>query len=770
MIQIGRIREGFSWFKGLHTESIQDLLTNIDNIIDQIPEDERWNSYYTLAHHKEGNRITKTFIKQDVIAFDIDQMQIDNYESYIPIVCDALNIDVNKTGIVNSGNGLHFLILVDEITDVNYFKKYKKAYKNTCTIINDALKAANLEGKADDVVFEPTRVFRLPNTKNIKQKNNQQIVKKAFIVNANMEKQSLELLEPDTITENEVLTDGEYGKPDQQYILNQCNFLKWIEDNPEEVHEPEWYAMLSITAHFEDDNETSRRLTEALDTPSINKSNKEAKIDQARDRSGPRKCSSISQLPNWGGCRACPHFGKVSSPICLKGPNYIATESLGFTLKIGNKIIRQYPDLLKFYNKQHSHKSIGSIGSIYVFDKTHYRATNKAEVRNFALEHFVPLAKATERSEFYSFVEDSNITSESFMNNKNNEGLINFKNGVLDIESGELLEHDPEYGFFYCLPFDYDPDAKCPTWDNYVSTITLGRECLQDVLHEYMGYIVRGSDYIFQNALILSGTGKNGKSTFIQIMRELVGSSNTSNTSITALATDKFMVSNLHGKLVNFSEEEPPNCFKETGIFKHITGGTEITAQFKYGQPFEMINKAKIIITYNEMPYLSDTSTGMKRRLLVVPFEYDLEKEHASKVDIHLKSKLNGELSGIFNKALEGWKRLEVNKKFTRSKFIDEQLTELVNNSDPIAAFITEECTVGNEKEFTTVAALYKSYSDFHLQNYNTKPVTKRNFGNKIKQKGFNLSTKRIENKTARCIDSITLNTKRKSNPEQNRF
>lgn len=755
MIQVGRIRQGFQYFKGVKAASIVDILKRPGKTITQIPSNELWNCYYTLAHHEEGNRVTSTFISQEVIAFDIDGMNVDDYETYIPIVCDALDVEKDKTGIINSGNGLHFLILVEPITDVLYFKKNKSAYKNTCKIINEALAAANLLGKADEVVFEPTRIFRLPGTQNIKQKNNQQIVKDCFVLQPNLVKQTLDLLKADDVKPTEILTQGEYGTPDEAYILSQCEFLKWIESNPEEVHEPEWYAMLSITAHFRDENETSRRLTDLLDTPSINKTNKEAKIEQAVERSGPRKCDSINQLSNWNGCKSCPHYQKVTSPICLKGPNYISTQEMGFTLKLGRSTIRQYIDLLKFYDLEHSHKSVPSMGKIYIWDKTHFRVTTKPEIRNFSLEHFKPTAKATERTEFYNYVEDSFITGESFLNNKNNEGFINFKNGVLDVSTNELLDHDPSYQFFYCLPFDYDENAVAPTWDKYIKSITLDRDCLQNILHEYMGYIIRGGDYLYHKALILSGSGKNGKSTFIQILRSLVGEDNCSDVSITAISQDKFMVAELHGKLVNFSEEEPPECFKQTGKFKHITGNSMTSAQFKYGQPFQMKNKAKVIITYNEMPYLSDTSTGMKRRLMVVPFNFDLEREH-KKVDENLQYKLLKELPGIFNIALKGWERLEKQKGFTHSRFVEDELDELIAVSDPYKAWF-KECTVPEKNYKLPVAEIYSSYTNYCNENYNSKPMSRMKFSTSLKRSGFEINVLSFENKSSRCVRDLKL-------------
>ena len=93
-----------------------------------------------------------------------------------------------------------------------------------------------------------------------------------------------------------------------------------------------------------------------------------------------------------------------------------------------------------------------------------------------------------------------------------------------------------------------------------------------------------------------------------------MGDDNCANISIVSLNQSQFAGASLHGKLVNFSEEEPPECFKETGVFKNITGDGVLSVQYKFGDAFEMRNKAKLVISYNDMPYLADTTKGMLRR------------------------------------------------------------------------------------------------------------------------------------------------------------
>jgi P4 family phage/plasmid primase-like protien len=173
-----------------------------------------------------------------------------------------------------------------------------------------------------------------------------------------------------------------------------------------------------------------------------------------------------------------------------------------------------------------------------------------------------------------------------------------------------------------------------------------------------------GGEYRFHRALWLGGEGRNGKSTFIDVLKALIGPGNYSVLSIKSLVGDKFAAADLDGKIANFSEETSTHELSDSGPFKNLTGDGDIRAEKKYGDPYFFRNKAKLIMTYNQIPDLSDLSKGMLSRPLIIPFEKIIDDKEQ---DRNIKQKLLSELPGIFNFALKGWKRLEKRDSFSFS-------------------------------------------------------------------------------------------------------
>ena len=148
MIQIVKKRRGILFYDLGELKELKDVPTlfkNVEKIVTFIPKAERYNIYYTLAHHKKGlrNASEGSFIKQEVIAFDIDHIKdldVNKAKKYITPVCTSLGVDPSKTGVVLSGNGVHFIIQIKEFTSQDYFTKNKKLYTYACDLITAALK------------------------------------------------------------------------------------------------------------------------------------------------------------------------------------------------------------------------------------------------------------------------------------------------------------------------------------------------------------------------------------------------------------------------------------------------------------------------------------------------------------------------------------------------------------------------------------------------------------------------------------------------------
>lgn len=378
-----------------------------------------------------------------------------------------------------------------------------------------------------------------------------------------------------------------------------------------------------------------------------------------------------------------------------------------------------YDALLKEFEKEKPFKTLVDMRCVFRFNDTHYEHFTPFEIRAFAEEKFNPKPEEKLRSEFYHKVLANHVAHRSFFS-ETTEGKINFKNGVLDVDGFMgLVEHSPDYGFRSVLPYDFDPKAVCPRFEHWLKETMEGDEERIAVLQEYMGYIIRGGEYKYHKALWLQGTGRNGKSTFIDVLKALIGAGNYSTISIKALMSNVFMNAELDGKLANFSEETSKRELADSGPFKNLTGDGESSAQKKYGDPYTFRNRAKLIMTYNEKPDLSDLSGGMLSRPLIVPFERTLKE---AEQDREIKNRLLKELPGIFNFALKGWERLSRQNGFTTSTKSERAKKQVENESCNVSQWVNHYIDfLEDDNTWVSVGELYLAYrkTERHAFNIN---------------------------------------------------
>lgn len=371
-----------------------------------------------------------------------------------------------------------------------------------------------------------------------------------------------------------------------------------------------------------------------------------------------------------------------------------------------------YESLFQAFKESHPFKTISDMKAVYGFNGTHYENLSPIQIKAFVEDQMSPKPEEKIRTEFFNKVMANHVAMRKFFIDST-ENKINFKNGVLDLarDTRGLLPHSPDFGFRTVLPYEYDPDAKCPVFRKWLENVMLGDKALMAVLQEFMGYIVRGGDYKHHKALWLQGEGRNGKSTFIDLLKALIGLGNFSTLSIKSLVGDKFSGSDLDGKIANFSEETSPGELQDSGPFKNLTGDGDISAQKKYGDVYSFRNRAKLVMTYNTMPDLKDLSRGMLSRPIVIPFRKTIrEKEQ----DRSIKEKLFAELPGIFNFALRGWLRLEEQNGFTESEASRLALKQVKEESCNVVQWVENyiEFQEPNFKsdEFKPAREMYRAY------------------------------------------------------------
>lgn len=245
--------------------------------------------------------------------------------------------------------------------------------------------------------------------------------------------------------------------------------------------------------------------------------------------------------------------------------------------------------------------------------------------------------------------------------------LIPVGNGLLQWKTGELLPFNPGKSFTFKLPVDYDPLAKCEKWEEFIAEITESPEDVR-ILQEFFGYCLL-RDYPFAKLLLLVGEGRNGKSTVLRILSELLGEGNCSNVLLQQLS-DKFSLSALVGKMANIAPDISAKEVLDTSIMKALTGHDRVPIEQKFMDVFFAVLYAKLIFSANKLPRINDDSLGLYDRILLLNFPYTY-KEHPKtgerKADVHLGEKLRAELPGILNWSLEGLQRLMKRQGFTQN-------------------------------------------------------------------------------------------------------
>lgn len=301
-----------------------------------------------------------------------------------------------------------------------------------------------------------------------------------------------------------------------------------------------------------------------------------------------------------------------------------------------------------------------------------------------------------------------------------NNILINLQNGTFDIngKSKILREFRREDFLTHQLPFEYNPEAEAPIFLKYLNEVLPDTD-KQKVLAEFIGYVFT-KGLKLERALVLYGTGANGKSVFFEVLNALLGSDNISNFAIESLTTDNnYSRAKINNKLVNYTSEM--NGRIDANTFKQLVSVEPIQARLPYGEPFTIIDYAKLIFNCNELPKDTEHTHAYFRRFLIIGFDVTIPEAQQDKT-LHTKI-IDNELSGIFNWVLEGLDRLLENNTgvksegFTKCEAVDKARLDYEKMTDSAMLFIEEYNYKKSLEYFTLIKSLYPDYKMFCLDN-----------------------------------------------------
>ena len=286
--------------------------------------------------------------------------------------------------------------------------------------------------------------------------------------------------------------------------------------------------------------------------------------------------------------------------------------------------------------------------------------------------------------------------------------LLNTVSCTIDLSTGKVGPHRRSDMATKMSPVAYDPHANCPTWERFLHQVTGGNKSLQDYLQRCVGYSLTGETK--EHALfLLYGKGANGKSTFLEVVRHVLGdyaqTADFASFMVSKNQTVRNDIAKLNGaRLVTATESESGKRMSEA-VVKQLTGGDTVTARFLYSEHFEFVPQFKLWLGTNHKPKIVGADDGIWRRIRLIPFTVQIPKAHQDK---DLPKKLKAEASGILNWALEGlrqWQKTGLAEPDT----VTEATSEYRADQDVLQHFIDALCTTGAGKR-ARGSALYAAY------------------------------------------------------------
>lgn len=320
------------------------------------------------------------------------------------------------------------------------------------------------------------------------------------------------------------------------------------------------------------------------------------------------------------------------------------TEALFFD---GNRFMHN--ELAKWIQASHFVKKYA--GELWVYKDGVYEA-DSSFIETRMVEQ-IPRLTRHQRRETMAYLE---LTSD-LENELQRPTTINVMNGLLNVDTQTLSPHTAAVFSISQLPVHYNPEAYNAAVDSVLDKVTRGNKDLRGLVEEMIGYTLYG-DNKFQKAFILVGGGSNGKSSFMQMLSNMLGVEN-----IATLTMDefeqRFKPPELVGKLANLGDDIPRELVRDSSIFKRLVTGDPVTVERKGMDPFTFHNKAKIIFTANELPPTTDKTRGFMRRMVVVPFTAEFSTSDKD-YDPYINDKITTDnaASYLLNLAIKGLGRL----------------------------------------------------------------------------------------------------------------
>jgi len=400
-----------------------------------------------------------------------------------------------------------------------------------------------------------------------------------------------------------------------------------------------------------------------------------------------------------------PEASPVNSDVLADDKGYIDGPWIVHT----DKGVRIIPQLLSMYLKEKyiflviGNKAVKDT-LLFLYKDGYYHLLDEFECANFIYdflppEHRLPSHWRNVHQELQ--IQRSNVKRSDL----NPEHLINFNNGVLDLNTGKLMEHSPSIYMTTKIPCDYVPCKSrndAPTFKGFLDDLTQCDRDVQKLLFEYIGAIISNvHGYRFKKMLILYGKGDTGKSVLRDFVIELIGRENSHSIDLKDL-NNRFGTSQIFGKRLAGAGDLAFAAIPELDKVKELTGGDDLNAEYKGKDGFSYKYTGFLWYNTNQLPtFRGDTGKHVFQRLLVVPCNNVIPEERQDK---NLVSKLLQEKEAIIYLCICHLRNvLQRGYLFTEGEVVKTARANYMNENNSLLRFVHERCTLneGSTKRST---------------------------------------------------------------------
>lgn len=351
---------------------------------------------------------------------------------------------------------------------------------------------------------------------------------------------------------------------------------------------------------------------------------------------------------------------------------------------------------------------------------------------------YIPSLNRQKRSEVMAYI-DIAIEGNEHVSPAN---FIAFKDGIYDMNDDVFIDFDPSIIITNKINYKYNPNAYSSIVDKTLDKLACNDESVRMLLEEVIGYCFYRRNEL-RKSFILIGDKANGKSTFLDMIKTMLGDENTAALDLKELG-DRFKTAELFGKLANIGDDIGDEFIANPAVFKKLCSGDRVNVERKGRDPFDFNNYSKLLFSANNIPRIKDKSGAVIDRLIIVPFDASFSKNDPD-FDPYIKYKLrsNEAMEYLIQLGLHGLKRVLENRGFTKSARVEKELQEYEESNNPIISFFKEmdEDEIVNEP----TQKVYRKYNEFCIAN-NFTPLSKIEFSRKV-NKWFDLETCR------KCVD-----------------